>query len=66
LELRPGGIEDRLSRSGHLLNLKIVAHNQQDVEISGGGFGGDKTTPNESTAQPPAAAGEFHNPAQSA
>ena len=45
-----GGIENGLRRGGHAVGLKIFAHDEEDVEIFGGGFCGDETAPNEDTA----------------
>ena len=36
------GIEDGMRRRGQLVNLKVVAHDQEDVEVSGRLLCGDK------------------------
>jgi hypothetical protein len=58
-QFRAGGVEDGLRWDGYAIDFKIFIHDQKKVDIFRGRFRGDKTAPNESTAEFPVCRGEL-------
>ena len=64
--IRPHGIENVSRLRGNSIDLKVFAHDQENIEIVRGRFRRNKTTPNEDSAQLSIGAGEFQERSKAA